>query len=318
MLWERVLQGDIRAAARLMRLADDRSEEARRQLAALFPHTGKAYVIGITGNPGAGKSTLVDKIVKEFRSRGRRVGVVAIDPSSPFSGGAILGDRVRMQQHSTDPGVFIRSLGTRGNLGGLSRSTADIVMVMDALGFDVVLIETVGVGQDEVDIVRTAHTSVVIMVPGLGDGIQIMKAGILEIADLFVVNKSDRPDADRMVAELNAIQTLSVPGHRGPKVPVLRTVATKSEGIAEVVDGLEEHERALKAGDGWGQREQARLEEMLRSIVHEALSARVERTYAQLDSRTAVSQRLLSRELSPYDLAETMLRELTGIAEDTG
>ena len=223
-----------------------------------------------------------------------------------------------MQQHSTDPGVFIRSLGTRGNLGGLSRSTADVVTVMDALGFDVVLIETVGVGQDEVDIVRTAHTSAVVMVPGLGDGIQIMKAGILEIADLFIVNKSDRPDADRMVAELDAIQTLSVPGHRVPRVPVLRAVATKNEGIVEVVDGLEEHERQLKAGEGWEERERVRLEEMLRSIVHEALSARVERTYAQLDSRAAVSRRLLSRELSPYDLAETVIRELIGSAEDTG
>ncbi|HTG80606.1 MAG TPA: methylmalonyl Co-A mutase-associated GTPase MeaB, partial [Geobacteraceae bacterium] len=201
-LAEKVLQGEIRAAARLMRDIDDGLKSAIAELKQLYPKTGNAFIVGITGPPGAGKSTLVDQVTAAYRSRGKRVGIVAVDPTSPFTGGAILGDRIRMNRHADDDGVFIRSLATRGHLGGISRSTGDVVNVMDAMGMDVVIIETVGVGQDEIDIVRMAHTTVVVMVPGLGDDIQAIKAGILEIGDLFVVNKADRDDADRTVRDL--------------------------------------------------------------------------------------------------------------------
>ncbi|MDD2897807.1 MAG: methylmalonyl Co-A mutase-associated GTPase MeaB, partial [Desulfuromonadaceae bacterium] len=200
-LAEQVLNGNIRAAARLMRDIDDGRPQAVDELKHLYPHTGNAFIIGITGPPGAGKSTLVDQLTASFRSKGKKVGVVAIDPTSPFTGGAILGDRIRMNRHSCDDGVFIRSLATRGALGGLSRSTSDVALVMDALGMEIVIIETVGVGQDEVDIVKEAHTTCVVMVPGLGDDIQAIKAGILEIGDIFVVNKSDREGADRTARE---------------------------------------------------------------------------------------------------------------------
>src|SRR5919201_207666 len=207
-LADRVLAGDIRAASRLMRGIEDGDPSATRVLQALFPSTGRAWVVGITGSPGSGKSTLTDKLIAHYRAAGKRVGVIAVDPSSPFTGGAILGDRIRMQEHATDPGVFIRSLATRGNLGGLSRATGDCIRVMDAMGREVILVETVGVGQDEIDIAQTAHTTVVVVVPGMGDDIQAIKAGILEVADIFVVNKADLDGADRAVRELRAMLEL--------------------------------------------------------------------------------------------------------------
>lgn len=225
-----VRRGEHRAGARLMRLVDDRHPLAFDALRQLFPHTGGARVIGITGNPGSGKSTLTDQLIAHYRGQGKTVGVVAVDPSSPFTGGAILGDRIRMSDHATDDGVFIRSLATRGHLGGLSRSTHDVVQILDAMGFDVILLETVGVGQDEIEVVRLAHTSIVVMVPGMGDDIQSIKAGILEIADIFAVNKADRDGADRVVKDLKALELLASPdlrrlaqarGHHGPQAPVL-------------------------------------------------------------------------------------------------
>ncbi|HEY0190762.1 MAG TPA: methylmalonyl Co-A mutase-associated GTPase MeaB, partial [Kofleriaceae bacterium] len=222
-----ILAGDVRAAARLMRDLDDRRPEAIAALKQLFPHTGRAYIVGITGNPGAGKSTVVDALISHYRAAGERVGAVCIDPSSPLSGGAILGDRVRMQRHALDPGVFIRSLATRGALGGLSRSTFDVVCVLDAMGFDRILIETVGVGQDEIDVMRAAHTTVVVAVPGLGDAIQAIKSGLLEIADVLAVNKADREGASRTERDLRLMLEL-----RTQPVPteLVRTIATR--GIA--------------------------------------------------------------------------------------
>jgi LAO/AO transport system kinase len=236
-----ILAGNTRAAARLMRDLDDEMPAAIRTLKGLYPHTGKAYILGVTGSPGAGKSTLVNRITTHLRNSGKSVGIVAIDPSSPFSGGAILGDRVRMQQHALDDGVFIKSLATRGHLGGLSRSTIDIVNVMDAMGKDVIIIETVGVGQDEVEIVKVAHTNLVLVVPGLGDDIQAIKAGILEIADIFVVNKSDLDGADKARREIETMISMGQykEGEWAPHV--LSVVAATDKGTEELLQVVERH-----------------------------------------------------------------------------
>ena len=309
MLYKKVLEGDIRSAARLMRRADDREPSVREELTGLFASTGKAHIIGVTGNPGAGKSTLVDMIVKEFRNRGKTVGVIAIDPTSPFTGGAILGDRIRMQRHAEDSGVFIRSLATRGHLGGLTRSTNDVATIMDALGLDIVIIETVGVGQDEVDIVKTAHTSVVTLVPGMGDEIQIMKAGILEIADIFVVNKADRPGVERVIAELQTLQNL-VHCKDDYMIPVLKTVAPNNVGIRELVDALEGHAERLDTSGERSRRDQARLLEMVGSIVREETQALVEKQFNEYDKSTHLSEQLVARTISPYEVARTLLADL--------
>ena len=236
----KVFNGDVRASARLMRLVDDRAEGYEEYMKEVWKHTGRAHIIGITGAPGAGKSTMTDKLIAKYRSMGKTVGVVAIDPTSPFSGGAILGDRIRMANHATDEGVFIRSVGTRGHLGGLSVSTMDIVAVMDAMGKDVVIIETVGVGQDEVEIAMVADTCIVVTVPGLGDDIQAIKAGIFEIADIFIVNKADREGVERTVKDLEMMLEM-VHQRTGWDVQVLKTVASRDEGIDNVVEAISNH-----------------------------------------------------------------------------
>jgi LAO/AO transport system kinase len=236
-----ILTGDVRAAARLMRDLDDEIPDAVRVLKSLYRYTGRAYILGITGAPGAGKSTLVNRLTTSLRKRGKTVGIVAVDPTSPFTGGAILGDRIRMQEHALDEGVFIRSLATRGHLGGLSRSTIDIVNVMDAMGKDVILIETVGVGQDEVEIVKVAHTNVVVVVPGLGDDIQAIKAGILEIADIFAVNKADREGADKTRRELETMVGMGEYREGDWKPPVVPTVATADGGTEDLLSAVERH-----------------------------------------------------------------------------
>jgi len=243
---------------------------------ALFPHAGRAHIVGITGAPGSGKSTLVAALAAVVRARGRTVGVVAVDPSSPFSGGAVLGDRVRMGAHAGDPGVFIRSMASRGSLGGLALATGDAVRVLDAAGFEVVFVETVGAGQAEVEIAHEAHSTVVVVVPGLGDDVQAIKAGILEIADVYAVNKADQPGADRAVAHLQQMLAIGMRGRETDWLPpVLSTVATTGEGVPALADALEAHAAYLCAGSGWQDRERARATAELRRLLHARLVAEV-------------------------------------------
>ena len=308
----RVLRGEVRAAARLMRLVDDGAPQAREELERLFPHAGRAHVVGFTGNPGSGKSTLVDRFIARCRAEDLTVGVVAIDPTSPFSGGAILGDRIRMQRHTLDKGVFIRSVATRGNLGGLSRSTPAVVQIFDAMGFDVIVIETVGVGQDEIDVVAHADTCVVVTVPGLGDDIQATKAGILEIADLFVVNKADRPGADRLVRELRAMLHLgqAPAGDDEPwEVPVLKTVANTGEGIDALFDAVRHH-RAHEVSDA--RRADAlrgRYQHLVRLIASGEFDRRMARVFGADGWRQTIDD-VVAHEVSPYEAADRLLEAM--------
>lgn len=306
-LADRILQGEIRAAARLMRDIDDGFASSFVELKQLYPYTGKAFIIGITGPPGAGKSTLVDQITAEYRQQGKRVGIVAVDPTSPFTGGAILGDRIRMNRHADDGGVFIRSLATRGCLGGVSRSTGDVVNVMDAMGMDVIIIETVGVGQDEIDIVRMAHTTVVVMVPGLGDDIQAIKAGILEIADVFVVNKADRDGADRTARELSMMLEMGGGRECGWLPKVLRTEACRGVGVHELVAEFAAHRQYLFAS-GYinkfiAEKNAAIFSEMLK----ERLFSSVYQTLLANGRFREVVAGMSGREIDPYSAVEDVV-----------
>jgi LAO/AO transport system kinase len=306
-LAERVLDGNVRAAARLMRDIDDRFKSAVAELKTLYPHTGNAYILGITGPPGAGKSTLVDQIVASFRKKDLLVGVVAIDPTSPFTGGAILGDRIRMNRHADDAGVFIRSLATRGCLGGMSRSTMDVVNVMDAMGMDVVIVETVGVGQDEVDIVSTAHTTVVVMVPGLGDDIQAIKAGILEIGDVFVVNKADRDGADRTARELGAMLEMKHP-EPGAWLPhVLKTEGSRGIGIAELMEELEAHRAYLKSSGALKRLIEERNAKLFADTLREELFETVFGAINENGKYRQILDGLRDRTTDPYTAVEEVL-----------
>ena len=295
-----------------MRLIDDALPAAEEALRELWPRTGRAQIVGITGNPGAGKSTLVDRFIAHLRSQGKTVGVLAVDPTSPFTGGAILGDRIRMQDHALDPGVFIRSLATRGQLGGLSRATSDCARVLDAMGKDVILIETVGVGQDEVEVCRLAHTTVVVVVPGLGDDIQAIKAGILEVADLFAVNKSDREGADRTVRDLRSMLELNhvlgkdVGGH---EIAIVKCVASQNEGVDEVWNAIAAHYAFLQSGPGLLQRETQRakheLVEVLRDRLLKVAVEKLTQNGARLDD---LALRIARRQTDPYSVADEAAR----------
>jgi LAO/AO transport system kinase len=308
-LAKRILAGDIRAASRLMRDIDDRIPSALESLKELYPKTGRAYIIGITGPPGSGKSTIVDKMIDIFRQEGKSVGIVAVDPTSPFSGGAILGDRIRMQRHATDEGVFIRSLATRGCLGGLTRSTQDIINVMDAMGKDIILVETVGVGQDEVEIVHTAHTSLVILVPGLGDDIQAIKAGILEIADIFVINKSDRDGTDKVERDLRLVLEMGRRREGGWEPPIFKTEAISGKGIFELVYGIVRHKQALEQNKLTEKKLRERTKTTFLEILESEVMTHFVETLEKGGEWEKIIDDLMNRRTDPYSLAQRIMAD---------
>ncbi|HAI86874.1 MAG TPA: methylmalonyl Co-A mutase-associated GTPase MeaB [Firmicutes bacterium] len=329
----RALSREVRAVSRLISIVEDRRAGFEDVYAAIYPRTGRAHVIGITGPPGSGKSTLVDKIAAEYRSRGKTVGIVAVDPTSPFTGGALLGDRLRMQRHSLDNGVFIRSMGTRGHLGGLSRATSGVVDVLDAAGYDYVVIETVGVGQSEVEIASLADTVALVQVPGLGDDIQVIKAGVMEIGDVFVVNKKDRPGVERVVAEIRMSLDLAgkYSGHHGPATamaaatatatataaiaanawhpPILQTMAESGEGVAEVCEACDAHMRCLVTDNALVERRFQRARSETMKIASDLIWRGLADDARTLGAAEGLAWKVARREIDPY-AAGRDLREL--------
>jgi len=318
-LAERLLNGDRRALARMVTLIENESPQARRYLAELHRHAGKAHIIGVTGAPGAGKSTLVTHLVRELRRRERKVGVVAVDPSSPFTGGAILGDRIRMMELAGDPNVFIRSMASRGSVGGLSASTRDVVRAMDAAGYDPIIIETVGTGQAEVEVMRAAQTVLVVIAPGMGDEVQAIKAGILEIADIFVVSKADRPGAEQTVAELAMLLSLDPQRRLHDKskpywrIPIVKTSALKDQGISQLVDAIEQHRAYLDESGMLTQRSHRQVSSEVEALVISSVLSALRNAVSKEEWQQLLED-ITSRQRDPYSVASE-LQEKIGLSE---
>ena len=313
-LIERMLKGDKRATARLITLVENDEEKAREIVKKIYSNTGRAYIIGITGPPGSGKSTLVDKLIKKARDEGNIVGVIAIDPTSPFTGGALLGDRIRMQRHSTDPGVFIRSMATRGSLGGLAKATNDAIKILDAYGCDIIFVETVGVGQIEVDIVKTADTVVLVTVPGLGDDIQAIKAGLMEIADIFVVNKADKEGAEATMFELELMLDLEKDKWQksGWRPPVVSTIAFTNKGVDELWGAINEHREFLLNSGKIEEKRKFRVGEEIKAIVSSKIARKIGEKMGE-DDIAVLIEMIAKREIDPYSAADLVLEKALGV-----
>ena len=308
-LVERARDGDPRAVARLISQVEDASPALREVMSLLTPHTGRAAVLGVTGSPGVGKSTTTSALVTAFRADGRRVGVLAVDPSSPFSGGALLGDRVRMQQHATDPGVYIRSMATRGHLGGLAWATPQALRVLDAAGCDVVIVETVGVGQSEVEVAALADTTLVLLAPGMGDGIQAAKAGILEVGDVFVVNKADRDGADQVVRDLRSTIRLAERQPGDWREPIVKTVAVRGEGMAELIEAIDKHRDWMERSGELARRSRRRVRDEIEAIAATALRRRFGDVHGDV-RLDVLAEKVLTGELDPYAAADEIIEAL--------
>lgn len=306
-LLNRGFNGDFRAIGRLITLVESNSPLAKDIMKQVYPRTGKAQVIGITGSPGAGKSTFVDRLISQIKADGKKVGVIAIDPSSPFTGGAILGDRLRMQGHSLDGGVFIRSMGSRGHLGGVSKSTHEAALILDSCGFDVILIETVGVGQSEIEIVKIADTVALVLVPGMGDDVQVMKAGIMEIADVFVINKADKEGADKVASDVQLM--LKMLGEKEWMPPVCLVSSYKNTGVDEVKKILDDHRRYLHTTEEGRKRRYSQLEMEVEDTLREEISQVVERAWNKSKAKGVLDD-LAQRMTDPYTLANEIISKI--------
>jgi len=306
-LVDQLLNGDRRACARLITLVENDDPQAQEALKTLYPHTGNAHIIGVTGPPGAGKSSLVDKLTEVYRSQEKTVGVIAVDPSSPFTGGALLGDRIRMQERATDTGVFIRSMGTRGHMGGLSVCTKDAIKILDAFGKDIIIVETVGTGQDEVDIIKAADTVLVVTMPSLGDDIQAIKAGILEIGDIFVVNKSDLEYADKAVLELEMM--LDFGEERLWKPPVIKTVANTGEGIPTLAEAIKSHMTFLQDNNLLEEKRKIKVRMELLEVLNQCVTKKILEKCEKTDEFNTLIDSITQRKMDYYTAAEKLLQQ---------